>query len=69
LELHFVERSTEVSGLNGLDSCAAFVADDVREIATLEREQKSAALLISKIRVQQNMLRRLHLPQVYPHPT
>jgi hypothetical protein len=40
---------TEVSGLNGLDDPAAFVAGDVREIAAHERQQKSAALWIAKI--------------------
>ena len=48
-ELHFIERSTEVGGLNGSDDCAAFVAGDIREIAAHERQQKSAALWIAKI--------------------
>jgi hypothetical protein len=49
--LHFVERSTEVGGFDSLDDCAAVVADDIDEIAALERQQESAALGIAKIRV------------------
>jgi hypothetical protein len=50
----------KVSGLHGLDNRPAFVAGDVREIAAHERQQKSAALWIAKIRVWKNMLWRLH---------
>jgi hypothetical protein len=48
--LHFIERSPEVSGPDGLVNRAAFVADDVSEIAAFERQQETQAL-IAKIRV------------------
>jgi hypothetical protein len=64
LELHFIERSSEVSRSYGLNGCAAFVADDVREVRALERQEESAALCIAKIRVRKNMFRRLHLQPV-----
>jgi hypothetical protein len=40
--LHFVELSTEVGGFDSLDDRTAFVADDIDEIAALERQQESA---------------------------
>jgi hypothetical protein len=37
--LHFIKRSMEVGGLESLDDCPVFVADDIHEIAGLERQQ------------------------------
>jgi hypothetical protein len=60
-ELHFIERSTELSGLDGLDNRAAFVADDIHEITPFERQQESAAFWSTKIRMGENVFRRIHV--------
>jgi hypothetical protein len=39
LSCNFIESTTEISGLDAFRDCPAFVADDVREITPLERQQ------------------------------
>jgi hypothetical protein len=47
--LHPIERAAKVTSSYGLYDCATFVADDIREITALEREEQSATIWIAKI--------------------
>jgi hypothetical protein len=62
--LHLIKRATEISGLDALDDRAAFVADDIREITAIERQQESATFWSTKIRVRKNVFRRIHVLSV-----
>jgi len=52
---HFIVRSTEVGGLDGLDDRGAFVADNIHEIAPIPG---------AKIRMGENVFSRIHVLSV-----